>query len=218
MLVTMGMHVPGFGWGGAHLKCKDPECNRMCDCCDEEMTQDTTSPGRTDHRLQVELPTLLRGGIVRAAPALGGQLHLPGDRPCHAGWITELDSLRRDCRHTALLESPPRRSSRTCGCIRGPCTSSGRPLTRSPVHSSPWSPAPAAPCHSSCSSQCCPSRSRAEFKRRRAVDEQEFMRQEHCAHIRQTHLIEDLLRCGGLPGREVGVILVVALAERSGAG
>ena len=50
------------------------------------------------------------------------------------------------------------------------------------------------------------------------MDEQEFMRQEHCAHIRQTHLIEDLLRCGGLPGREVGVILVVALAERSGAG
>ena len=28
MLVTMGMDVPGFGWGGAHLKCKDPECNR----------------------------------------------------------------------------------------------------------------------------------------------------------------------------------------------
>ena len=50
------------------------------------------------------------------------------------------------------------------------------------------------------------------------MDEQEFMRQEHCAHIRQTHLIEDLLRCDGLPGREVGVILVVALAERSGAG
>ena len=50
------------------------------------------------------------------------------------------------------------------------------------------------------------------------MDEQEFMRQEHCAHIRQTHLIEDLLRCGGLPDREVGVILVVALAERSGAG
>ena len=50
------------------------------------------------------------------------------------------------------------------------------------------------------------------------MDEQEFMRQEHCAHIRQTHLIEDLLRCGGLPGRKVGVILVVALAERSGAG
>ena len=48
------------------------------------------------------------------------------------------------------------------------------------------------------------------------------MRQEHCAHIRQTHLIKghlikDLLRCGGFPGREVGVILVVALAERSGA-
>ena len=62
----------------------------------------TTSPGRTDHRLQVELPTLLRGGIVRAAPALGGQLHLPGDRPCHAGWITELDSLCRDCRHHIL--------------------------------------------------------------------------------------------------------------------
>ena len=40
MLVAMGMNVPGFGWGGAHLKCKDPECNRMCDCCDEEMTQD----------------------------------------------------------------------------------------------------------------------------------------------------------------------------------
>ena len=37
MLVTMGMHVPGFGWGGAHLKCKDPECNRKCDCCDEEI-------------------------------------------------------------------------------------------------------------------------------------------------------------------------------------
>ena len=48
------------------------------------------------------------------------------------------------------------------------------------------------------------------------------MRQEHCAHIRQTHLIKghlikDLLRCGGLPGRKVGVILAVALAERSGA-
>ena len=43
------------------------------------------------------------------------------------------------------------------------------------------------------------------------------MRQEHCAHIRQTHLIKDLLRCGGFPGREVGVILVVAFAERSGA-
>ena len=48
-------------------------------------------------------------------------------------------------------------------------------------------------------------------------------RQEHCAHIRQTHLIKghlikDLLRCGGFPGREVGVILVVALAERSSAG
>ena len=39
MLVTMGMHVPGFGWGGAHLKCKDPECNRKCGCCDEEMTR-----------------------------------------------------------------------------------------------------------------------------------------------------------------------------------
>ena len=49
------------------------------------------------------------------------------------------------------------------------------------------------------------------------------MRQEHCAHIRQTHLIKghlikDILRCGGFPGRKVGVILVVALAERSGAG
>ena len=49
------------------------------------------------------------------------------------------------------------------------------------------------------------------------------MRQEHCAHISQTHLlkgplIKDLLRCGGFPGREVGVILVVALAERSSAG
>ena len=31
VLVTMGMHVPGFGWGGAYLKCKDPECNRKCD-------------------------------------------------------------------------------------------------------------------------------------------------------------------------------------------
>ena len=40
VLVAMGMDVPGFGWGGTHLKCKDPECNRMCDCCDEEMTQD----------------------------------------------------------------------------------------------------------------------------------------------------------------------------------
>ena len=44
------------------------------------------------------------------------------------------------------------------------------------------------------------------------------MRQEHCAHIRQTHLIKghlikDLLRCGGFPGRKVGVILVVALAD-----
>ena len=47
------------------------------------------------------------------------------------------------------------------------------------------------------------------------MDEQEFMRQEHCAHIRQTHLIEDLLRCGGFAGRKVGVILVVALAERT---
>ena len=50
------------------------------------------------------------------------------------------------------------------------------------------------------------------------MDEQEFMRQEHCAHIRQTHLIKghlikDLLRCGGFPGREVGVILVVAIAD-----
>ena len=44
------------------------------------------------------------------------------------------------------------------------------------------------------------------------------MRQEHFAHIRQTHLIKDLLRCGSLPGRKVGVILVVALAGRSGAG
>ena len=49
------------------------------------------------------------------------------------------------------------------------------------------------------------------------------MRQEHYAHIRQTHLIKghlikDLLRCGDFPGRKVGVILVVALAERSGAG
>ena len=105
MLLAMGMNVPGFGLGGAHLKCKDPECNRMCDCCDEEMTQETTSPGRTDHRLQVELPTLLRGGIVRAAPALGGQPHLPGDRPCHAGCLSELDSLRRDCRHHILSQS-----------------------------------------------------------------------------------------------------------------
>ena len=32
------------------------------------------------------------------------------------------------------------------------------------------------------------------------------------------HLIKDLLRCGGFPGRKVGVILVVALAGRSGAG
>ena len=43
MLVAMGMNVPGFGWGGAHLKCKDPECNRKCGCCDEEMTQDVMS-------------------------------------------------------------------------------------------------------------------------------------------------------------------------------
>ena len=35
---------------------------------------------------------------------------------------------------------------------------------------------------------------------------------------RKGHLIKDLLRCGGFPGRKVGVILVVALAERSGAG
>ena len=25
------------------MKCKDPECNRKCDCCDEEMTQDVMS-------------------------------------------------------------------------------------------------------------------------------------------------------------------------------
>jgi len=30
--------------------------------------------------------------------------------------------------------------------------------------------------------------------------------------------VKDLLRCGGLPGRKVGVILAVALAGRSGAG
>ena len=36
VLVTTGMRLPGFGWGGAHLKCK-PECNRKCDCCDEEI-------------------------------------------------------------------------------------------------------------------------------------------------------------------------------------
>ena len=48
MLVTMGMHVPGFGWGGAHLKCKDPECNRKCDCCDEKRT-----------------PEVLRGAVSR---------------------------------------------------------------------------------------------------------------------------------------------------------
>ena len=59
---------------------------------------------------------------------------------------------------------------------------------------------------------------------RKSSEQGQWMRrQEHCAHIRQTHLIKghlikDLLRCGGLPGREVGVILVVALAERSGAG
>ena len=39
VLVTMGLDVPGFGWGGAHLKCKDPECNRKCGCCDGEMTR-----------------------------------------------------------------------------------------------------------------------------------------------------------------------------------
>ena len=59
---------------------------------------------------------------------------------------------------------------------------------------------------------------------KKSSEEGQWMRrQEYCAHIRQTHLIKghlikDLLRCGGFPGREVGVILVVALAERSGAG
>ena len=32
------------------------------------------------------------------------------------------------------------------------------------------------------------------------------MRQEHCAHIGHTHLIKEFLRCGGLPGRKVGVV------------
>ena len=32
------------------------------------------------------------------------------------------------------------------------------------------------------------------------------------------NFIKDLLHCGGLPGRKVGAVLVVALAGRSGAG
>ena len=40
------------------------------------------------------------------------------------------------------------------------------------------------------------------------------MRQGHCAHIRQTHLIKDLLRCGGLPDRKGGFFAHAELHQR----
>ena len=43
VLVTMCLDVPGFGWGAAHKKCKNPECDRKCGCCDEGRTPEVRS-------------------------------------------------------------------------------------------------------------------------------------------------------------------------------
>ena len=72
MLVTMGMHVPGFGWGGAHLKCKDPECNRKCGCCDEEVTQGAMSAVAAE-RVEFGNPTGMAGSVP-------GEMELPAQR------------------------------------------------------------------------------------------------------------------------------------------
>ena len=71
VLVTMGMHVPGFGWGGAHLKCKDPKCNRKCDCCDEERTPEVLSVAA--ERVEFGDPTGMAGPVP-------GERELPAQR------------------------------------------------------------------------------------------------------------------------------------------
>ena len=68
VLVTMGMNVPGFGWGGAHLKCKDPECNRKCGCCDE---------GRAPEVLPVAAERVEFGDPTGMAGSVPGGLKLP---------------------------------------------------------------------------------------------------------------------------------------------
>ena len=98
MLVTMGMHVPGFGWGGAHLKCKDPECNRKCGCCDEEMTQDVMSAVAAE-RVEFGNPTGMAGSVP-------GEMELPAQR-----------GLPTRCRREATWEVRPASGGR-CGPAR----------------------------------------------------------------------------------------------------
>ena len=60
MLVTTGLGVPGFGWGDAHLKCKDSKWNRKCGCCDEERTPDVLSAVAAE-RVEFGDPTGMAG-------------------------------------------------------------------------------------------------------------------------------------------------------------
>ena len=81
VLVAMGLDVPGFGWGGAHLKCKDPECNHKCGCCDEERTLEVLSVAA--ERVGFGDPTGMEGSV-------------PGER--------ELPAQRGGCPHDAAAK------------------------------------------------------------------------------------------------------------------
>ena len=54
------------------MKCKDPECNRKCDCCDEEMTQDVMSAVAAE-RVEFGNPTGMAGSVP-------GEMELPAQR------------------------------------------------------------------------------------------------------------------------------------------
>ena len=54
------------------MKCKDPECNRKCGCCDEEMTQDVMSAVAAE-RVEFGNPTGMAGSVP-------GEMELPAQR------------------------------------------------------------------------------------------------------------------------------------------
>ena len=58
------------------MKCKDPECNRKCGCCDEEVTQDLMSAVAAE-RVEFGNLTGMAGSVPGCPPSAGAARTMP---------------------------------------------------------------------------------------------------------------------------------------------
>ena len=73
------------------MKCKDPECNRKCDCCDEESTPEMLSVAA--ERVEFGDPTGMAGSVPgeRELPAQRGGC--PYDAAAKQRWKFDLPAV-----------------------------------------------------------------------------------------------------------------------------